>query len=73
MGPAEAGAVLFTGLTAAIAIYALRKTSVGRELPWPYSVFGLPPGAPLEEFKKSYRTLAKNSTPTGCRPTRPPS
>jgi DnaJ-class molecular chaperone len=63
MGPAEAGAVLFTGLTAAIAIYALRKTSVGRELPWPYSVFGLPPGAPLEEFKKSYRTLAKKIPP----------
>jgi HEPN domain-containing protein len=72
MGPAEAGAVLFTGLTAAIAIYALRKTSVGRELPWPYSVFGLSPGAPLEEFKKSYRTLAKKFHPDRLPPNASP-
>jgi HEPN domain-containing protein len=72
MGPAEAGAVLFTGLTAAIAIYALRKTSVGRELPWPYSVFGLPPGAPLEEFKKSYKTLAKKFHPDRLPPNASP-
>jgi HEPN domain-containing protein len=72
MGPAEAGAVLFTGLTAAIAIYALRKTSVGRELPWPYSVFGLPPGAPLKEFKKSYRTLAKKFHPDRLPPNASP-
>jgi HEPN domain-containing protein len=72
MGPAEAGAVLFTGLTAAITIYALRKTSVGRELPWPYSVFGLPPGAPLEGFKKSYRTLAKKFHPDRLPPNASP-
>jgi len=72
MGPAEAGAVLFTGLTAAIAIYALKRSSPETRLEWPYSVLGVPPGAPLEEFKKSYRMLAKKYHPDRLPPNAPP-
>ncbi|MEM2872001.1 MAG: DnaJ domain-containing protein [Candidatus Caldarchaeum sp.] len=65
MTPLEAGAVVFTVLTAVVALFSLgyfRKPTAHR-VEWPYAVLGVDPGAPINLVKKSYRDMVKRYHP----------
>ncbi|MCS7137340.1 MAG: J domain-containing protein [Candidatus Caldarchaeum sp.] len=65
MTPVEVGALIFTVLTAVVAMFAFvfpRKTAA-QNMEWPYAVLGVKPGAPLALVKKSYREMVKRYHP----------
>ncbi len=72
MTPLEAGALLFTSLTAAVALYALKGWRSGRSSrEWPYSVLGVSPDSSLEAVKRAYRELVKRYHPDRLPPNTP--
>ncbi|MEM1950021.1 MAG: J domain-containing protein [Candidatus Caldarchaeum sp.] len=66
MTPLEVGAVVFTVLTALVALFSLasiKKPPTTQRVEWPYAVLGVDPGAPINLVKKSYREMVKRYHP----------